>query len=234
MISKTPFFFRILFLTLVLFANVQHGLSQEEEEDPIINFDPAKIEMSLLSLRLDAGIPNPVSSQLFRKKFIGVYEVSGCLNVKLSKSFSIGAGYENSLMSVSNRLRFGVKTKMQTHTGFGRISFNRFHRNTVFSTLFLNAGYSSLLFTDVVCLDNQVPKKNFNYYFLEPGYSLNFFAEENMTLGFFLTYTLTNFRFNPYSICLEDWTSLDGFNNQKNYSYLSFGLEMYWGFKKKR
>ena len=224
-------YFHILFLGLCL---ISFNVLSQDDEDPVLDFDPKKINMPLLSLRLDGGIPNPVSSQLFRKKFIGVYQCSGSLNIKLSKLITFGIGYENALFSVSNRLKFGVKTKMQTHTGFGRLSFNHFHRNSVFSTLFLSGGYSSSIFTDVVCLNEKIPVKNHSFAFLQPGYSLNFFAEENMTLGFFASYTLTNFVFNPYSICLEDWTPVDNLNSSARMSYFSIGLEMYWGLKRRK
>ena len=225
---------RFHFHPLLFFLFIAAPLLSQDDEDPVLDFDASKIKMSLLSLRLDAGIPNPISSEVVRKKFVGVYEVSGCLNVRLAKMMSLGVGYENSLMSVSNRVRFGVKTKMQTHTGFARFSFNRYHRNAIFSTLFLNGGYSQIKFTDVVCLDNKLPNKNHSFYFLEPGYSLNFLAEENMTLGFFISYSVSNYLFNPNHICLEDWTPLDNLESTKNFSVLSFGLEMYWGLSRKK
>jgi hypothetical protein len=43
---------------------------------------PINVKIPLVSLRLNAGVPNPASNQVFRTKFVGVYETNLAVNFR--------------------------------------------------------------------------------------------------------------------------------------------------------
>src|SRR4051812_9825671 len=51
-----------------------------------------------ITLRGCIGIPKPITSQMFRRSFTGIYEVNISFNLRLIKNFYGGAGYQNTLM----------------------------------------------------------------------------------------------------------------------------------------
>jgi hypothetical protein len=146
----------------------------------------------------------------------------------------VGAGFKNGLMAVSNRLKYGINTKMEMNTAFLKVGYNHYHSNKTFSTFYLNGGYMKGKFTYVSCLEGAQPDPHVATSIIEPGYSINFMAEENMSLGFYATYTYMNWRFDPDQVCFSQLTSLTGLSTSKNTSYFMIGLEMYWGLAKKR
>lgn len=192
------------------------------------------VKLPLVSLRLNAGIPNPTSNEVFRKKFIGIYETNLAVTFRLAKWGFIGVGFKNGLLSVSNRLKYGINTKMQMNTAFVKVGYNKFHTNKIFSTFYLNMGYNKSLFTNVVCLEGTPPDPHVSAPVIEPGYSINFFAEDNMTLGFYTSINFMTWRFDPHQVCFEQVTSLSGLSTSRNTSYINIGLEMYWGLVKKK
>ncbi len=205
-------------------------MQAQEEDVP----EDIKIEMPRFSLRLNAGVPNPTTNQVFQQKFIGIYEANLAFNINLSKLFFVGVGFKNGLLSITNRIQYGVNTKMQMNTAFVKVGCNYFHSSKVFSTFYLNMGYNKSMFASVVCPKGHQPDPHWEAAVIEPGYSINFYAEDNLTLGFYTSFNYMNRRFDPEQVCLQDLTSLKGLNTSQNTSYVNIGLEMYIGLGKKK
>ncbi|MFL5752561.1 MAG: hypothetical protein ACJ76F_04075 [Bacteroidia bacterium] len=195
---------------------------------------PITVKLPLVSIRLNAGIPNPSSNEVFRRKFIGIYETNFSLSFRIKEWGFIGIGYKNGLLSVSNRLKYGINTKMEMNTAYVKVGYNHFHSNKTFSTFFLNMGYNKSKFTGVVCLQGTPPDPHVSAPVIEPGYSINFFAEDNMTLGFYTSVNFMTWRFDPTQVCFEQVTSLSGLSTSRNTTYINIGLELYWGLGKRK
>lgn len=191
---------------------------------------------SLFSIRAAVTLPAPVSNRELKEKFRGIYEFNISANMRLFAGFFAGLGFKNSLLG-TNRIPNPVSglylnTKMQLNTPYVKLGYNHFHNENVFSTIALNAGYTSGFFTNVVNVNNPVLDKTYTSVLIEPEYSINFAVEENFAFGIFVSYSYLATPFNPYNIALQDVTSIVG-NTNKATGIISFGFGFYVGMGKK-
>lgn len=231
----------ILF-ALLFFTSVLNAQDEDEKDDNTIAAayndnppsEPPK-SIHIVSIRLAGGVPNPITSQLFRKKFIGIYEANLSVNIRIGNYAYIGAGYKNALFSVSNRTKFENHTKMQMNTAYLRAGYDKYHSGKVFSSVYMNLGYAMSVYTSVPDMDNNPHDLHVAAAFLQPTYSINFFAEERMTLGFYAGYNYMLWQFNPDQINLAATEpNIKDFKNKSNASYWIIGLEMYIGLGKQK
>ncbi|HEY1038289.1 MAG TPA: hypothetical protein VGF30_02740, partial [Bacteroidia bacterium] len=221
--------------------STQLAFSQDDEEDTIPKAailedgPPSEPPKSIhpVSIRLNGGVPNPFTSQLFRKRMIGIYEANITAAVRVGKYAYVGIGYTNALFSVSNRTKFANHTKLQMNSGFVRMGYDKYHSGKMFSSLYLNTGYTHAFYTSVVNQDKDPHNLNVLCAFLQPNYSINFFAEERMTLGFCFGYKYMLWQFDPEQINMADTDpDISRFRTSGNASYWTIGLEMYIGLGK--
>ncbi len=235
-INKIFFTFYFLFLFILsISAQVDSsGVDSESllsEQDELPSEPPEKIHP--FSIRLSAGVPNPISSELFRKNFIGIYEANLSFNLRIGRYFYSGIGANNSLLSLSNRTRFGSKTKMQSIAVFIRNGYDYYHSKKIFSSFFLVTGYKKGFYTGILNLDKKPQNPNFEFFYLQPGYSINFFSEERLTLGFYAAIQGMFWQFNPDQVNLSDaGVEVSKFSNNQNAGFWIIGLEMYIGIGK--
>lgn len=224
------------------------GLSQtvvaqdddEEDKPPVYDYEdkppsnPPK-SIHLIQLRLNGGVPNPLTSQVMRKAFIGIYEANLSVNFRLGNYGYVGAGFKNALFSVSNHTRFSNHTKLQTNSAYLRVGYDKYVNGSVFSSYYLNVGYTQGFYTAVDAKAKAAGNLNMSAAFLQPTYSINFFAEERMTLGFYAGYHYMMWRFDPYQIDLESTDpNFNKYKSSANASYWIIGLEMYIGLGKRK
>jgi hypothetical protein len=219
---------RLIPIWFLLFCSMQMP-GQEEDAPEIIT-----AKFPLVSLRLNAGIPNPSSNEVFRRKFVGIYETNLAVNFRIAKTFFIGIGFKNGLLTVTDHIQYGVNTKMQMNAAYVKAGWNYFHTNKVFSTFYLNTGYNKSMFTSVISSGKPLPDPHVSSFIIEPGYSINFFAEDNMTLGFYTSFNYMPRKFDPAQVNFAYVTSLSGLSTSQNTTYINIGLEMYWGFPKRK
>ncbi len=207
------------------------ALSAQEEND--IPKD-IRIEMPKFSIRLNAGIPNITSNEAFRKKFIGIYEAGLSLNINLTQKTFLGIGYENGLLSASNRVDYGINTKMEMNSVYGKLGYNHFHTSLIFSTFSIAAGQNQSRFVAVKEHNGIVPDNRWSAWWMEPAYSINFYAEENLTLGFYTSVCYLNRPFKPEQVNFQHYANAGNLNSSNNTVLLNIGLEMYIGIGKKK
>ena len=88
-------------------------------------------------------------------------------------------------------------------------------------------------YTSVPNQDTKPHNLNVRCAFLQPSYSINFYAEERMTLGFYFGYNYMLWQFDPEQINLADTDpDIHRFRTSGNASYWLIGLEMYIGLGK--
>jgi len=228
-------------IVIFLLLNSFNSFSQDEVDEPgnaifkSPDDPPSEVPTKIhpFSLRISGGVPNPVASELFRKRMIGIYEVNLSSNFRIGKYFHIGVGLNNSLFSISNRAKFNAHTKLQLYSGFIRIGYDKYHHGKMFSSFYLNSGYTQGFYTGVLSMDTKPRNLNVNMGFVQPTYSINFFAEERMTLGFYGGVHYNFWQFNPDQINLVDaGVDISKFKNNSNAAYWIIGLEMYIGLGK--
>jgi hypothetical protein len=207
------------------------SITTEEFQIPL---DPPE-KIHPFSIRISAGVPNPVSSELFRKSMIGIYEFNILAATRIGNYFYAGLGFNNSLLSLSNRTKYSAKTKMQSYGVFGRIGYDYYHSNKVFSSFFINAGYKKGFYTGILNLDKKPQNPNFEMAFFQPGYSINFFSEERLTLGFYIAGQMMFWKYNPEQLNLSDsGIEITKYKNESNTGFWIIGLEMYIGLGKQK
>jgi hypothetical protein len=229
-----------LLIFLVCFCHASVLLSQDDEESIAkpANYedngpsDPPKM-IHPVSIRLNGGVPNSASSELFRKRMIGIYEANISVTLRIGKYMYAGLGFKNALLSVSNRTKFGNHTKFQMNSAYTRIGYDKYHSAKTFSSIYLNTGYMHGFYTSVINQDTKPHNLNVRCAFIQPNYSINFFAEERLTLGFYAGYNYMLWQFDPNQINLADTDPDVGkFKTSGNASYWIIGLEMYIGLGK--
>lgn len=203
------------------------------EENQLPADPPDKIHP--ISIRLSSGVPNPLSSSLFRKSMIGIYEVNVITAARIANYWYAGIGFHNSLLSLSNRTKFNAKTKMQSYGVFLRVGYDYYHSQKIFSSFFIHAGYKKGFYTGILNLEQKPQNPNFEMTFVQPGYSINFFSEERLTLGFYLALQQMFWKFNPEQINLtESGIEISKYKNTANSGFWILGLEMYIGIGKQK
>jgi hypothetical protein len=230
-------FFYTLFFALIVFT-----AQAQDEDDYDANIERRKVHTdfkeSLFAVRFSTTLPAPVSNAVLRKKFRGIYEMNLSVNLRLTSNFFMGLGFKNGLLGLNSipnpANNIDLNTKMQLHTGYVKVGYNKYHTENIFSTFALNMGYNSSTFTGVVNPKNRPDLiTTYNSMLIEPEYSLNFAIEENFSIGIFLSYNYMPTVFNPSNIALQDVTSLAGLKTSSVTGIINFGFGFYYGLGKK-
>src|ERR1043165_3243589 len=100
------------------------GLSQDESlpvpqpaGDPV----PAKKQYYVLSPRVSVTVPHPMANRSFKKSFVGIYEVTGGLNIYLYKGLFIGGSAKNGLMRITENKIADYNASMGYYNASGKI-----------------------------------------------------------------------------------------------------------------
>lgn len=217
----------ILFL-LLTFPILFFAQEQVEETGP----EPFKGKIPFFAIRANGCVPNPLFNETFRKSFVGIYEGSIHFDFTLYKSLYLGVGYKNGLFSVSNKVQ-QIRTKINVNSAFVKLGVSKYHSAKINTHLAVSGGYTWGNFTGIVCLKGQNPNPKYQTPFIETELSVNFFAEENFSIGPVLSYVYQPFVFNPDQICLGDWTNLGTMEYSKPTGIFNIGFCVYVGIPKR-
>jgi hypothetical protein len=223
-----------LFSTQALFS--QHG--ENDTTDYTIPDAPPSTppkSIHLVSIRFSGGVPNPLTSGLFRHTFIGIYEANLSANIRIGNFMYAGLGYRNALLSVSNRNKFGSHTKLSLNCAYVRAGYDKYHSGRVFSSFYMLAGYAQGLYTGVTDYDHIDESRHLGFAFIQPTYGINFFGDEaeRFRVGFYGGYNMMLWQYDPDQI---DQSYIDAnmknYGNKFNASWWIIGVELYVGIGK--
>ncbi|MCD6068818.1 MAG: hypothetical protein K0S33_3644 [Bacteroidetes bacterium] len=233
--------FRIICLVCALFSTFV-AFSQDGDDEGKLPYNyedrpPSEPPKSIhpISIRFSGGVPNPLTSRLFRHTFVGIYEANLSVNLRIGDYLYAGLGFRNTLLSVSNRNKFGSHTKMQMNSGFVRVGYDKYHSGRVFSSFYMQAGYTQGLYTGAPNYDLKPQNPKSGFAFFQPTYGINFFGDEaeRLRVGFYGGYNYMLWQFDPVQINLKDVDpDMNKYGNKSNASYWVIGLEMYVGLGK--
>jgi hypothetical protein len=221
-------FLKLFLVVLVLLPVFLFSQEQADETGP----EPFKGKIPFFAIRANGCVPNPVFNETFRRSFVGIYEGSLHFDFTLYKSLYIGVGAKNGLFSVSNKVQ-QIKTKMQINSAFVKLGISKYHNAKINTHFAVSGGYTWAKFTGIVCLKGQNPNPTFQTPFVETELSINFFAEENFSIGPVFSYVYQSHVFDPAQICLGDWTNLGNMEYSKPTGIFNLGFCVYVGFPKK-
>ncbi len=228
----------ILFL---LFALVSITAMAQDETDTVENSminetPPRQKQYYLFNPRVSITVPHPLANEAFNKSFVGIYEINACFNVMLYKGFFAGLNYKNGLLKITENKIPDYNASMLMNSIAGKIGSDFFivDKNNIILSIAVSAGQNRTKYSSFVSkVPNTQPQINgFKSSYFEPEANLFFLVEENFGVGVTLTYSVIKRNFDPYELCLNEWTQYPKDNSGAT-RYLSFGFGFYYGLSKK-
>jgi len=230
-----------IYLTIILLSFSSFVCAQEETlsipQVAASEIVPAKKQYFLLSPRVSVTVPHPMGNKSFKKSFVGIYEVSGCLNLMLYKGFFIGASAKNGLLKITENKIADYNASMS----FNNLAIkagNDFYvgeKNKTIYSLALSFGNNWTEYSGIKTKDPKNPPKynSFNTYYVEPEMNIFFLIESNFGIGATLSYTIFDAHFDPYDLALNEYAKFDR-NNAVSTQFISFGFGFYYSIIKKK
>lgn len=247
--------FSILFLlfslcSVSLFAQDTEGNddndSDDDDDTPRLHSlkEDGEKNYYVFSTRLDVTVPKPIGNNSFRRCFVGVYEVSGGINVMLYKGVFIGGTAKTGMLKITENKIANYNASMSVNNLAGKIGGDLFlgDRNRVLFSVSMAIGnnwtkYSSFVKKDPNDNTKIIPIPNdnskFTSFYYEPEVNLFFLVDENFGVGGTLTYSIFTHTFDPYVLSLDEWAPFDK-TPSGNTTYLSFGFGVYYNFLHKK
>ncbi|MCE3280931.1 MAG: hypothetical protein K0S44_3122 [Bacteroidetes bacterium] len=234
-----PFYLYIFFLFCFFLPAISHG--QEEEETiapPAVEQEtpPAPKRYYVLSPRVSVTVPHPLGNSSFKQSFVGIYEVSGGLNVYLYKGIFLGGTYKNGLLKITENKIPDYNASMYINNAGGRIGADMYigDKNRVIYSASVAIGQNWTHYSGLVSKDkSRVLPTTYTCTYYEPEMSIFFLIESNFGIGATLSYTVYNKNFDPYELALDDWTQFSK-NVAGSTQYFSFGFGFYYSLWRKK
>lgn len=230
-----PFIYISLFFFLPLFSAAQ-------EEAPVSapvqgDVPAAKKQFYFLSPRISVTVPHPMANKSFKKSFVGIYEVSGGLNLMLYKGLYIGASGKNGLLKITENKIADYNASMDINNVSGKIGTDLYvgEKNRIIFSASVSYGKNWTRYSGLKHKDPSHPPKitSFGTNYIEPEMNLFFLIESNFGIGATLSYTIFDTHFDPYDLALNEYTQFDS-NNAVATQFVSFGFGFYYSLIKKK
>jgi hypothetical protein len=233
--AKTAWLVLALFTSSVAFSQDwdDDNKPDAEKEDLPLSEPPKSIHP--VSIRVSGGVPNPITSRLFHHTFLGIYEASFAGNLRIGNYAYVGLGFQNALLSISNRNKYENHIKLHMNSAFVRIGYDKYYSGRVFSSAYMNLGYTRALYTGRPASVTHQESPGMGFAFVQPTHSINFCGDESekIRIGFYGGYHYTFAQFNPDQVYLSQLDpTIGSYGNKANASYWVIGLEMYVGLGK--
>lgn len=184
-----------------------------------------------LSPRVSVTVPHPMTNKAFRKCFVGIYEITGGLNIMYYKGLFIGASYKNALLKITENKIANFEASMKLNNVALKLGTDSYlgEKNRVVFSSAVSVGQNWTRYSGLHTKDQTKHPALTEYksIFVEPEINLFFLVESNFGIGATISYSIFDKNFDPYELALTDWTS---FQNIKagSTSYLSFGFGFYY------
>jgi hypothetical protein len=194
-------------------------------------------ENAPVTIRGFAGLPNAVSSQMFKTAFRGIFEGGLSLNYKLGKHLHAGVGYRFSYFRNNENVftyfvspvgNLSFDTRIESHSVFARVGIDKFFSEIGYMSYTLNGGYMLGKYRNVIG-DTSLYNRPFvepalNGPYLQPEVSLNLIAEKSLSFSIFFSYTLLLQKFNPKAPRFNQVEEVSLAPNKFLVSWITFGF----------
>lgn len=225
---------------LLIFSAPVSSVAQEEENataQPLIAEEtpPAPKLYYLFSPRISVTVPHPMGNESFKKCFVGIYEISGGLNIYPAKGAFIGVTFKNGLLKITENKIADYNASMYINNAAVKLGGDFYvgDRNRVIYSFAVSAGKNWTRYSGLVSKDkNKVLPSSYTCYYMEPEMNVFFLIEANFGIGATLSYSIFNKTFDPYELALNDWTQFSK-DISGNTQYLSFGFGFYYSMIRK-
>lgn len=232
-----------IYFSIMLLAFISFNAFAQEEPNPsetLIIEAPSQRQKQnyLYSPRVSITVPHPIGNEAFKKSFVGIYEAGAGLNLMLYKRFFAGITFKNGLLKITENKIPDYNANMSFNKIGANIGSDVYlgSKNSILFSASLSFGQINTKYSEFKCkVPNKTPIINgFRSKYLEPEINIYFLTETEteIGIGFTIAYSLIERNFDPYELCLNDWTQFSK-NNIGSINYFSFGFGLYYGFAKK-
>jgi hypothetical protein len=197
----------------------------------------AQKKKAYLIFESDISSPTGISNKAFRKGLSGVVNVSSCLLLSTPNSKrNFGVGYQFTSFKAglnANNISGNNNTMLSLNSIHLKIG-NIFYTDYMFKiqgTMQLNYNFFNAKNVEVPAgnLYDGSTKRFFSY---QPGIDLFLKAQENIFVGFKISYNYLVYKYNPEEYFLNDLKQFTPNDYSKNVGFLNFGLSFRFEFNK--
>ncbi|MFL5762964.1 MAG: hypothetical protein ACJ77K_03410 [Bacteroidia bacterium] len=229
-------------ITLLLIASVFLSVLTFAQDTPVPlgssgDAAPLKKQYYFFSPRVSITVPHPMANRSFKKCFVGVYEISGGLNVYLYKGLFIGGMYKNGLMKITENKIADYNASLAYNNVSGKIGGDFYvgEMNKIIFSASAAYGHNWSEYQGLKHLDGEPAPKYTSYTtnFIEPEVNLYFLIESNFAIGATLGYTIQDAHFDPYDLSLNQYTQFNS-HTAVSTKFLSFGFGFYYSMLRKK
>ena len=180
-----------------------------------------------IGITLHAGPPHPFGNKAFRNTFVGAYEIGGEVEFGLFDKFYVAPSYSHTAWRVPVRkIADRLPTILHFENGGVSIGYKNYFSEKGFWTAALGGGINYSHYRDVLVPDSLHAQKTFNSSYLQAEVSINFYSEDNFTLGFFTTYTVLADSFDPKAAHFTLYRIYDPSESSGNIKYINLGFSL--------
>jgi hypothetical protein len=209
-------------------------LGQDEQPPSFVNL---KKDNARFVIKAYAGIPKPITSNMFRKSFNGFYDAGISCSLRTVGNFYFGIGYQNIFFKNNSFLKaqvFNAKipydTRLLGDCAFATLSYDKFIKERAYVTYGLSYGYIVARYTnvnnDTSSFNQPLINKDFAAQYIKPEVSFNFIDSDNPWASFSVSiaYTTLLYKYDPKAPRFNHFQELRDLSNRYFASWLTIGF----------
>jgi hypothetical protein len=217
------------FYSILIFIFISSGFLSAQNQGKEIPFR--------MSLRLNTTVPHGISNRAFRNSFTGIYDLTFNCNYQVFHGFQVGVQYHHNLWKTPDNKIPGLNVYAQTHMGGLRVGYDlvRSQTSTAYIGLTAEEGvimYNGLDFAGIPA--DAKPSRTHHLRDIQTDAGIYFYTEGNFAIGVNVSATFTNYRFDPFSIYLNQQNANPylAADVAGNWAYFTFGFNVVYSFWK--
>lgn len=211
-------------MTFFWFVTVSH-----QEVKAQVDYEPET------SIRVELGLPAALevaSNRAFKDLLQGLMNLSVGYQRTFENSFSIGFGARYVLFNVNEfRNNFNLSGQLHFVGGFGRVGFEKYFGNLGID-YGLKWGYAYNISNMNTCVELNGKASISEGGFVEPNFSMQYLVNDSNAFTLVnLAYAFHSMRFQPGTVCVDDFPGLSesDVRNRTSYLTLGFGYTHFFG-----
>ena len=189
------------------------------------------------TIRGDFQLVRPFQNKAFSHAFSGVYNTGASMNWG-KKKFNAGVFYSLTQYQIFPKAFVGSiddpHSVLTINTGGLKFSYDKFTSSgRGMWSPFIAPGWSSLKYSRIKCKDHDAQKTNPSAFSLNAGINYYIMFDEWMGAGFIAGYNGIDHVFQPYNICLDEWSTIFNYTDKDQRGGLQsffFGFSFYFDF----
>ena len=188
-----------------------------------------------MAVRLNLAPPHPIANKAFRNTFTGAYTIGAEFEFNLLKFFYVAPAFGHTAFRVPPRkIADRLKTTLILDNGGLKIGYKNYFTEKVFWAIAVGGGGNFSHYKDVQAPDSIPVQKTFSASYLQAEFSLNFYTEDNFTIGLYAGYTFLTHDFNPKEAAFNLYKIYDSSELNGNLQYIDIGFSLRYMLVKKK